>query len=231
MQEPETTEEDDGLGYYPDGVKRTLTDEQIAMFRHSEIYAIVRQRQLRMENQDVGSDDQAVTPVPEMREVTQAKEQAVGVAEELVASIEPMLPLVSAPDELALSDDEEEYVRFLDAEKEDMRTENARKKRKRNEGATDRKYKRTPTHRRLVRELDEVTVNDGILDYGDEPALSFDTAQEALQTEHWDDMYGRKPVVYADEGPGQPVDPPDAPDTELVTPGQGRKIWWPIIGT
>lgn len=33
-------EEDDGLGYYPDGVKRTLTDEQIAMFRHSELRAL-----------------------------------------------------------------------------------------------------------------------------------------------------------------------------------------------
>ncbi len=30
-------EDDDGLGYYPDGVKRTLTDEQIAIFRHSEM--------------------------------------------------------------------------------------------------------------------------------------------------------------------------------------------------
>jgi hypothetical protein len=28
---------DDGLGYYPDGVKRTLTDQQIEIFRHSEI--------------------------------------------------------------------------------------------------------------------------------------------------------------------------------------------------
>ncbi|KAI1649984.1 uncharacterized protein F4817DRAFT_329352 [Daldinia loculata] len=35
-------EEDDGLGYYPDGVKRTLTDEQIAIFRHSEIEALRR---------------------------------------------------------------------------------------------------------------------------------------------------------------------------------------------
>jgi hypothetical protein len=35
-------EEDDGLGYYPDGVKRTLTDEQIAMFRHSEMQALRR---------------------------------------------------------------------------------------------------------------------------------------------------------------------------------------------
>ncbi|KAJ2903433.1 hypothetical protein MKZ38_009918 [Zalerion maritima] len=35
-------EEDDGLGCYADGVKRTLTDEQIAIFRHSEIEALRR---------------------------------------------------------------------------------------------------------------------------------------------------------------------------------------------
>lgn len=34
--------DDDGLGYYPDGVKRTLTDEQIAIFRHSELEALRR---------------------------------------------------------------------------------------------------------------------------------------------------------------------------------------------
>ncbi|KAK4141873.1 uncharacterized protein C8A04DRAFT_13735 [Dichotomopilus funicola] len=38
-------EEDDGLGYYPDGVKRTLTDEQIAIFRHSELEALRRTRE------------------------------------------------------------------------------------------------------------------------------------------------------------------------------------------
>lgn len=37
-------EEDDGLGYYADGTKRTLTDEQIAIFRHSEIEALLRAR-------------------------------------------------------------------------------------------------------------------------------------------------------------------------------------------
>ena len=45
-------EDADGLGYYPDGAKRTLTDEQIAMFRHSEIYGILRQRQLKEEKAD-----------------------------------------------------------------------------------------------------------------------------------------------------------------------------------
>ncbi|PYH47657.1 uncharacterized protein BP01DRAFT_193683 [Aspergillus saccharolyticus JOP 1030-1] len=42
-------DDDDGLGYYPDGVKRTLTDEQIRIFRHSEIHALLRQKELREE--------------------------------------------------------------------------------------------------------------------------------------------------------------------------------------
>ncbi|KAL2009595.1 hypothetical protein VTN00DRAFT_5402 [Thermoascus crustaceus] len=44
-------EYDDGLGYYPDGVKRTLTDEQIRIFRHSEIHALLREKQLREEKE------------------------------------------------------------------------------------------------------------------------------------------------------------------------------------
>lgn len=40
-------EEDDGLGYYPDGVKRTLTDEQIAMFRHSELQELEKAKEKR----------------------------------------------------------------------------------------------------------------------------------------------------------------------------------------
>lgn len=39
-----TKEADDNLGYYEDGIKRTLTDEQIAIFRHSEIQALLRDR-------------------------------------------------------------------------------------------------------------------------------------------------------------------------------------------
>ncbi|KAI7091141.1 hypothetical protein KC356_g897 [Hortaea werneckii] len=39
-------EEDEDLGFYPDGAKRTLTDEQIEMFRHSEIEQLLRERRL-----------------------------------------------------------------------------------------------------------------------------------------------------------------------------------------
>jgi hypothetical protein len=33
-------------------VKRTLTDEQIEMFRHSEIHSLLRKKQLELENSD-----------------------------------------------------------------------------------------------------------------------------------------------------------------------------------
>jgi len=38
----EDHEYDDYLGYYPDGTERTLTDEQIAIFRHSEVQKMIR---------------------------------------------------------------------------------------------------------------------------------------------------------------------------------------------
>lgn len=50
--------EDDALGYYDDGVKRTLTDEQIAIFRHSEIQAILRKRRLKHENGQSSDSDE-----------------------------------------------------------------------------------------------------------------------------------------------------------------------------
>ncbi len=59
--EAEATEEcldeaDDDLGYYPDGTKRTLTDDQIAMFRHSEVRAILRERKRKVEDGEVSDD-------------------------------------------------------------------------------------------------------------------------------------------------------------------------------
>jgi len=67
IPEDETQEEveDDGLGYYPDGIKRTLTDEQIAMFRHSEIQALLRERRHAAEK---------ATPVREDDQVAEAEE-------------------------------------------------------------------------------------------------------------------------------------------------------------
>ncbi|KAF2271982.1 uncharacterized protein EI97DRAFT_462378 [Westerdykella ornata] len=58
--EDEDGDYDDDLGYYPDGCKRTLTDEQIALFRHTEIQTILRERRHRREA------NAAETPEPEI---------------------------------------------------------------------------------------------------------------------------------------------------------------------
>lgn len=57
--EAEGLSETDELGFYADGVKRTLTDEQIAIFRHSEVYAVVRARQVACENAESEGPDKA----------------------------------------------------------------------------------------------------------------------------------------------------------------------------
>lgn len=49
--------DDDGLGFYEDGVKRTLTDEQVAMFRHSEIQRLLMERKLRSREHSIPNYD------------------------------------------------------------------------------------------------------------------------------------------------------------------------------
>ncbi|KAF4974143.1 hypothetical protein FZEAL_8908 [Fusarium zealandicum] len=53
-------EQDDGLGYYPDGVKRTLTDEQIEIFRHSEREALRKQQEKQRGSRTAASSDDAM---------------------------------------------------------------------------------------------------------------------------------------------------------------------------
>ena len=73
--------DDDGLGYYPDGVKRTLTDDQIAMFRHSEIQTLLRERRRRRENSEGGetshhSSRDSIQPVGDTRPPATADDTA-----------------------------------------------------------------------------------------------------------------------------------------------------------
>ncbi|KAL5336721.1 hypothetical protein BJX70DRAFT_267209 [Aspergillus crustosus] len=64
---------EDDLGYYPDGVKRTLTDEQIRIFRHSEIHALLRERQVKAENEEYESKFGADTAEAQKSESTSPK--------------------------------------------------------------------------------------------------------------------------------------------------------------
>lgn len=45
----DNAQDDHMLGHYEDGVRRTLTDEQIAIFRHTEIQQLLRERRQKSE--------------------------------------------------------------------------------------------------------------------------------------------------------------------------------------
>ncbi|CRG92032.1 hypothetical protein PISL3812_09087 [Talaromyces islandicus] len=53
----EEEEDEEDLGYYEDGVKRTLSDEQVKIFRHSEIHSLLRERQ-RLREEEEGNEEE-----------------------------------------------------------------------------------------------------------------------------------------------------------------------------
>ena len=57
LAQPQEDKQDDDLGYYSDGIKRTLTDDQIAMFRHSEIQRLLQQRRAAREEEAEAAED------------------------------------------------------------------------------------------------------------------------------------------------------------------------------
>ena len=57
--EQQSAEEDYGLGHYPDGTKRTLTDDEIAILRHSEIEAMLRKKRNQQANPDSQDENES----------------------------------------------------------------------------------------------------------------------------------------------------------------------------
>ena len=147
--------EDDDLGYYPDGVKRTLTDDQIAMFRHSEIYSILRERQVHKENLEAEGDEESELLVSQPEQI--GKATASSDEEGEVRSDSEVKDALGTVPEAASQHAEDTQ---------------ARKKRKLVDMDTGygfgRKYA-SRSARGFVRELDSAIAQDQVLDYGEEP--------------------------------------------------------------
>ena len=147
--------EDDGLGYYPDGVKRTLTDDQIAMFRHSEIYSILRERQVHKENLEAEGGEESVSMVFQPVQIVKAT--------------------ASSDEEGEVRSDGEvkdALATIPEAASQHAEDPQARKKRKLVDTDTGYGYGRkyaSRSARGFVRELDSATAQDEVLDYGEEP--------------------------------------------------------------
>ena len=181
-------EDDDALGYYEDGVKRTLTNEQVAIFRHSEIQTILRSHRHRQERKSL-----CFETVPRGQ---QLEDGAWGVQEAERDEESPLYKLgiedESGDEEGEIvdedDDDEEEYERFLEAERREMELAAAEQRKKSRDFRVDESRK-TST-RRKVRELDAVVVENEVLDYGDDLPTVAETPDESSTTHS--DQLGRK---------------------------------------
>ncbi|KAL9050952.1 MAG: hypothetical protein Q9206_004889 [Seirophora lacunosa] len=133
---------EDVLGYYLDGVKRTLTDEQITMFRNSEIYSILRKRQLQKENEDA---DERGSPYPEAANV-----QSVS--------------LDRRPEE-----DLGDAIRSREITGKGEAGSEPVKKQKRSVGWEWRRHSEAASSRREIRQLDGMSTDVDSLDYDEAP--------------------------------------------------------------
>ncbi|KAI4143830.1 MAG: hypothetical protein LQ341_002805 [Variospora aurantia] len=196
-------EEDDDLGYYPDGVKRTLTDEQITMFRNSEIYSILRKRQLQRENQEGHEDFNPVTEAVDL----------------------PLDSLDHCPEERV----RKAIASHQAADKQETRS-NPAKRQKRNLGRENCWHEEeaaSSSSRREIRELDNTSADVDYLDYGEAPSVgqldagTTPSEQQSAARTKPDDAHDGAPVHshHLSE-----------PEDDAVPKKQGKKIWWPTLG-
>ena len=191
VQDKDSKQEDDGLGYYDDGAKRTLRDEQIAMFRHSEIQSLLRERRQAREK-----------TTSEYKDVPRSKE-----IEDGLWGVQEMQDGQLMEEEGEITDDDEEYARFLEAERKEMELAASRQKKK---GAKFQTPKGKASTRRIVREMDAVLSTNDDLDYGEGPDDMTNAAEVA-------DLHITQ-GVRGSRGPGS---------NGTVA---GKRIWWPVLG-
>ena len=201
------SEDVDELGYYPDGVKRTLTDEQIAMFRHSEMYSILRERQVLKENRQADGYELSDSQLSDGEEVVQAQTSSDKIAE-------------TPPDQ---------NTKYQGSKSETAAQRNKNglvpkpagsNKRKRHSEDSGDPQSQGHSFRRTARELDSLMADDQVLDYGDDPSSTLESQ-----------------IGVAD---GFPTDPSASAVVESLSSAssvirspavEGKKIWWPIVGT
>jgi hypothetical protein len=185
--------DDDGLGWYEDGVKRTLTDEQIEMFRHTEIEQLMRKRRLEADEkaeEEDDDDDDCEPPEPSDFGLSNAYgsvpqspvSDASSLEAELLSSTATKRPTQPRP--------QPQPKKKLSQSGRDQSAQpkgavSPRSRKRKYEVPYDQRNKRkwenyiddtdpvhgSMTHRRLMRELDGQQHKSVAIDYGDdEPA-------------------------------------------------------------
>ncbi|KAK8225964.1 hypothetical protein HDK77DRAFT_79251 [Phyllosticta capitalensis] len=192
-EEPEPQHDDD-LGYYPDGVKRTLTDDEISVFRHSEVHRLYTQllehaseaaerRLAALEEAQAGlnapSEDEYVPSPHREPEAAVAENVAVEKTVEIVegdearqeTKQEAMEEITQESKQEATQEDEPEIIQAKNTNQQTAARRSPQVPHDgnaRNNGLKKRKRANEADHhtyRRIAREMDDVKAVEVELDY------------------------------------------------------------------
>ncbi|KAK5698303.1 hypothetical protein LTR97_007264 [Elasticomyces elasticus] len=180
---PPASQEDD-LGHYEDGTKRTLTDEQIAMFRNSEIQKLLRERRLRREEEDYQNRD----PYEDVREARSPVSSASSLEADLVGLARPAaqkktrnhkqkqrvkrkkqekLAKSRQPSQSSRSDTPQSTSSSRQPRRQEVPYDQRNKRKWENFIDANDPVEGSLTHRRIVRQLDEAKDTEVDVDYGE----------------------------------------------------------------
>lgn len=188
---------DDGLGYYDDGVKRTLTDEQVKMFRHSEIQELLSEWRLQREErayekERYESDEPAGN---EQRAPRSPQSDASSIEGELVGLAGSLSAPTTGTSRSTRSATSHSSRRSRYKRKAEVPYYERHKRKWEHYIEDNDPIEGSRTHRRLVREMDDLATETLDVDYGDET-----TSKEKLQRP--DAVLapsGRRMVAYDDD--------------------------------
>lgn len=120
------------------------------------------------------------------------------------------------------SNDDEEYFKFAEAERKQMEAEYISSMKRKFSRVDGNKFQnRQPTHRRIARELDDATMSNDVLDYGEETSETPDRLKEHPHDGDNDELRERDAESLTTIRTTYPTVSHEQP--------QGRTIWWPTI--
>ena len=228
--------DEDGLGYYPDGVKRTLTDQQIAIFRHSEIQGLLRERRRKQQHEQEQEQEE------ERFDSARAK-----VADDLSRNAKDDQRgdrTDASTDGEIVDDDNEEYLQFLKREQREMTLKKDNRERARRVQMDAEVTTMTTTldyddmHSPIAYDDNEAHApSESHFDEGRPSRFTSSTAQGSeekrngvagVEDQEWQPKR-RRLLVYSSDHEGEPVDSsPVAASTKKKN--DKREFLWPRIG-
>ena len=177
------------------------------MFRHSEVYSILRARQVLKENRQADGYELSDTHLSDGDEVIRTQISSDKIAE-------------APPDQDTRNKGSKPGTEAQKITNGLISKTTGSNKRKRHSGDSGDPRSQRHSFRRTARELDSLMEEEQILDYGDEPSSNLNSQNE---------VFDRSPKISSVSAAVVSI---SSGSNVIRSPAaEGKKIWWPVVGT